>query len=110
MFCTHCGRELHAATDNFCSVCGHETPHAAQGRMGAPRRLYRLGYDKTIAGVCSGLAKYLDVDVTLLRVLAITLFFFSGGLLLFGYIAAWIMLPVDRGIQMPAPSPQPAPQ
>lgn len=108
MFCTHCGRQLHAATDNFCSVCGQETPRAAQARMGAPRRLYRLSYDKMIAGVCSGLAKYLDVDVTLVRVLAITLFFLSGGLLLFGYIAAWILLPVDRGIQTPAPAAEPA--
>lgn len=102
MYCTHCGRELRDATDNFCSACGQETPHAARGRMGAPRRLYRLSYDKQIAGVCSGLAKYLDVDVSLIRVLVITGTLFSGGLLLLGYLAAWILVPVDHGIRMPA--------
>lgn len=105
MYCTQCGRELRDATENFCSACGHETPNAARGRTGAPRRLYRLSYDKQIAGVCSGLAKYMDVDVTLVRVVMITGTVFSGGLLAVGYIAAWIMLPVDHGIQMPAAAP-----
>jgi phage shock protein PspC (stress-responsive transcriptional regulator) len=105
MFCTHCGQELRGPSDNFCAVCGHETPNAARGRMGAPRRLYRLSYDKQIAGVCSGLAKYLDVDVTLIRVLMITGTLFSGGLLILCYLAAWILVPVDYGIQMPATAP-----
>ncbi len=105
MYCTHCGNELHAATDNFCSACGHETPNAARGRMGAPRRLYRLSYDKQIAGVCSGLAKHLDIDVTLVRLAVITGTLCTGGLLIIAYLAAWIMLPVDYGIQMPAATP-----
>jgi phage shock protein PspC (stress-responsive transcriptional regulator) len=69
-----------------------------------------LSYDKSIAGVCSGLAKYMDLDVTLVRVLMITGTIFSGGLLILGYIAAWILMPVDYGIRMPAAHPASAPQ
>ena len=48
--------------------------------------------DRKIAGVCSGFAKYFDVDPLLIRVL--TVFFLlwggAGGL---AYIIAWIMIP-----------------
>ncbi len=33
------------------------------------KKLYRSKTDKTIAGVCGGLAKYLNLDVALVRVL-----------------------------------------
>jgi len=105
MYCTHCGTQ-NQEVDNFCSHCGCETPraHAQQ----APRRLYRLAYDKKIAGVCSGIAKYLDMDVTLVRILVITLIFISGGVALPAYIAAWIIMPVDRGLP-PVRVPKEAP-
>ena len=94
MYCTHCGRQLGDEADNFCPSCGHETPRATAARVRAPRRLYRLTYDKMIAGVCSGLARYMDVDVALMRVLMITFVIFSGGLGILFYIAAWILTPV----------------
>jgi phage shock protein C len=96
MYCTHCGRALRSEFDNFCPHCGEETSHHAATRVAAPRRLYRLAYDKKIAGVCSGIAKYLDIDVNLVRVLAILLLVFSCGLALVGYIAAWILIPEER--------------
>jgi phage shock protein PspC (stress-responsive transcriptional regulator) len=98
MYCTSCGTQIQD-TANFCSECGHQTarkgPASAQG---APHRLYRLAYDKKWAGVCSGLAKYLDVDVTLVRIAVVAGFFCSGGLVLLAYIAAIFIMPVDYGL------------
>lgn len=111
MYCTHCGVQLSDDANRYCSSCGHETLKGAEARYqggigySAPRRLYRLTYDKTIAGVCSGIAKYLDVDVTLIRVLAITLIIMSGGVGLFAYIGAWILMPVEPYYPVRAGSP-----
>lgn len=94
MYCTTCGTQIQE-TANFCSDCGHQTPRAPAPQ--APRRLYRLAYDKKIAGVCAGLAKYMDVDVTLVRILVVAGFFVTAGMVLLAYIAAWIIMPVERG-------------
>ena len=94
MYCTTCGTQLRE-TANFCSECGRQTPRTASAQY-APRRLYRLAYDKKIAGVCAGLAKYMDVDVTLVRIAMVAGFFVTAGMVLLAYIAAWIIMPVDR--------------
>lgn len=57
-----------------------------------PRKLYRNPEDKKIAGVCSGLATYFDIDVVLVRVLMI-IFFFCGSAGFWFYIAMWIAAP-----------------
>lgn len=52
------------------------------------------GKDRKISGVCSGLAEYIDVDVTLVRVLYACLTVFSAcfpGVIL--YIILSILLP-----------------
>ena len=65
--------------DNFCRTCGREVAHAGEAHQfnaagyNAPRRVYRLVHDKKIAGVCSGLAKYFDIDVTLVRLAVATI-------------------------------------
>jgi phage shock protein C len=59
--------------------------------------------DKKIAGVCGGLAKYTAMDPTLMRVLwlLLTLGLPHAGII--GYIAAWILMPVEpvRMYEMP---------
>jgi len=57
-----------------------------------PKKLGRSRTDRKIAGVCGGFADYLDVDVTLVRILWLMLVFF-GGWGIFGYIIAWIVMP-----------------
>jgi len=101
MYCTSCGTQLQDIA-NFCSECGCKTGRAAPQPQGAPRRLYRLAYDKKLGGVCSGLAKYLDVDVTLVRIAMVAVFFCSGGLVLLAYIVACFIMPVDYGLPVPA--------
>jgi len=103
MYCTSCGTQLQDIA-NFCSDCGCKTGRAAPPPQGAPRRLYRLAYDKKLGGVCSGLAKYLDVDVTLVRIAMVAVFFCSGGLVLLAYIVACFIMPVDYGLPVHVPT------
>jgi phage shock protein PspC (stress-responsive transcriptional regulator) len=55
-------------------------------------RLYRSVNDKTIGGVCGGLADYFNIDVVLIRVAFVLLLLFGGGGFL-AYIVLWIVIP-----------------
>ncbi len=57
-----------------------------------PRRLYRSETDVVLGGVCGGLAEYLEVDPTLVR-LVFVLLVFAGGVGLAAYIVLWIVMP-----------------
>ncbi len=92
MFCTQCGVEL-GDTVRFCSQCGHATPLGAPAQ-GPPARLTRDIQNKKIAGVCAGFARYMDVDVVLMRVIWLALALCTGvGFI--AYIVAWIIMPKD---------------
>jgi hypothetical protein len=43
--------------------------------------------------VCLGLARYLGIDVTLLRVIALILLLISGGSMVFVYVVLMLLLP-----------------
>lgn len=57
------------------------------------KKLYRNTNDQMLAGVCSGLADYLDLDVTIVRLIFVALFFMGGNGFLI-YIILWIITPV----------------
>ena len=60
----------------------------------AIRRLTRSRTDRTIAGVCAGLADYFGVDVVLVRLLFVILSIAGaviGGVIV--YVAAWLIIP-----------------
>ena len=60
----------------------------------AARQLRRSADDRMLAGVAGGIARYLDADVILVRVIIAALTLFNGvGLAL--YIAAWLLIPED---------------
>jgi phage shock protein PspC (stress-responsive transcriptional regulator) len=68
-------------------------------RAGRPFR--RSGDEKMLAGVAGGIARYLNADVTLVRVIIAALVLFTGaGAAL--YIAAWLLIPADGEDQAPA--------
>lgn len=57
-----------------------------------PKRIYRNTDDVKIAGVCSGIADYFDVDPTLIRLIWVLLCLWGGiGIVL--YLIAWIIVP-----------------
>ena len=55
------------------------------------KKLYRASIDKKICGVCGGIAHYFGVDSTLVRLIAVVLFF-AGGLSLWVYIIAALIM------------------
>ena len=56
------------------------------------KKLYRSTTDKKIAGVCGGLAQYLNIDSTIIRLVWLLLILFAGcGLL--AYIIAALVIP-----------------
>jgi phage shock protein C len=61
------------------------------------RKLYRSARDRKIFGVCGGLAEYLGVDATLLRILLVVVTVFSAGSVVIVYIIAGFVIPRDYG-------------
>jgi phage shock protein C len=58
------------------------------------KKLYKSRHDRMVDGVCAGIAEYVGIDTTILRVLWILSIFIGGaGILL--YIAAMIIIPVN---------------
>jgi phage shock protein PspC (stress-responsive transcriptional regulator) len=58
-----------------------------------PKRLYRTRDDQMVAGVCGGLARYLGVDPTLVRVVAVIALVFAFPAAVVGYVLAWAIMP-----------------
>lgn len=56
------------------------------------KKIYRSRRERVLGGVCGGLAEYFDLDVLLIRLFFILLFFVHGVSLLF-YIIAWAVIP-----------------
>lgn len=50
-----------------------------------------------VAGVCGGIAEYLDVDATLIRLLWIFITFLGGSGII-AYLIAWVVIPNDPAI------------
>ena len=73
------------------------------------RKLYRSKTDQMIAGVCGGLAAYLNIDSTLIRLLFVlaVLTGFGTGVVL--YIILMIIIPLEgeTGVTFTAPSEPP---
>ncbi len=62
--------------------------------MVAMKRLYRSRTDRKIAGICGGLAEYLNTDPTIVRLIAVILLIFTGLVpMLLAYFLAWIIIP-----------------
>jgi phage shock protein PspC (stress-responsive transcriptional regulator) len=58
------------------------------------RQLRRSATDKMLGGVAGGIARYLDLNVTLVRIVVAVLALSTGvGLLL--YLAGWLLIPED---------------
>lgn len=69
-----------------------ENKSNAKETVGMEKHLVRNVQDKKIAGVCAGLADYLDIDATLVRGLWI-LFTLLGGSGVLAYIILWVIMP-----------------
>jgi phage shock protein C len=107
MNCQQCHKEI-AEYSNFCYYCGaRQNPNAAPSAAPRPqKRLMRSSTDCKLGGVCGGLAEYLDVDSTIVRLIWVVLILFPFPLIpaVLGYFIAWLVIP-----QAPPPIPVEAP-
>lgn len=69
------------------------TPPPATGPTSQPKRLVRRTDNKMIAGVCSGVADHLGIDITLVRLLTVLGAIFGLGSLVVAYVVMWILVP-----------------
>jgi len=66
------------------------TPHTPTTTS---RRLVRRTDDRMVAGVCSGIADYLGVDPTIVRLAVVVGTVLGFGTLLVAYVLAWLLMP-----------------
>ena len=62
------------------------------------KKLYRSEDDRIIAGICGGIAEFVEVDSTIIRLITVILMFVCGSGLLI-YLLAWIIIPENPYIQ-----------
>ncbi len=59
------------------------------------KKLYRSKTDKKIAGICGGIAKYINVDPTVIRVGFIILALPGGLPGVLPYLVLWLVIPEE---------------
>jgi phage shock protein C len=58
------------------------------------KRLFLSESDKKLGGVCGGIAEYMELDPTIVRLLTVVLALFTAVIpVLIGYILAWMIVP-----------------
>ncbi|MHC1779764.1 MAG: PspC domain-containing protein [Bacteroidales bacterium] len=73
-----------------------------------PKKLYRNTDNKILGGVCSGIGAYSGLDVTLIRILFVVLFFgfsafpffhFGGSVMVLAYLVMWMVIPEAKTVE-----------
>ena len=98
MVCSKCSKEM-GESANYCSFCGaRQRPRVSYKQLTLSRT------DSKIAGVCGGLAEYLDVDPTIVRLGWIALSVVPGGVVggVIAYVLAWIVIPKAPALESTA--------
>jgi phage shock protein PspC (stress-responsive transcriptional regulator) len=78
--------------DGSAEISGASAASGYASEEKAPKKLYRDKDEKRLGGVCSGLAWYFDVDVTLVRVLMLVALI-CGSAGFWVYLILWIVVP-----------------
>jgi phage shock protein C len=110
MLCGNCRREI-ADYSNFCYFCGARQAVAAPGQQRvAQKRLMRSVTDRKIAGVCGGVADYLEMDSSVVRIIWVLLAIFPIPLsAVLGYLVAWLVMPEAPVVSVAVPASSAAP-
>ncbi|MCY3414007.1 MAG: PspC domain-containing protein [Candidatus Heimdallarchaeota archaeon] len=82
MICGQCGTNFEG---QFCPNCGTTVNYVTTRQL-------TKGPDKMIDGICSGFALYLNIDVTIVRLLWV-LFTLAGGAGIILYLVCIVVLP-----------------
>ena len=81
---------MNTTTSSAASDQTSQAPHEPR----PARTLSRPAHDRMLAGVAAGIARYLDVDVTVIRIAFAVLAFF-GGAAIPVYLAGWLLIPEE---------------
>ena len=74
-------------------TAGADAGAAGQTSGATSKRLYQISDGALISGVCKGVAVYLDVDVTLVRVVFAVAAVLTGGLAILAYVVMMFIVP-----------------
>ena len=85
------GEYAEAVGENYTGATTSQGPTAAPGET--PRRLYQIREGSVFSGVCKGLAAYLNIDVSIIRILFIVLAVVTGGVWILVYIVMMFVVP-----------------
>lgn len=84
--------------EEFAADGKYRTQEEQEGEQESPRpnrrQIFRSRSNRSIAGICGGLAYHFGCDVTLLRLITLFLILF-GGLSIWVYIILWIIIPEE---------------
>ena len=107
MFCGACAFPIEPE-DYFCRRCGHQTDAGADIEVTVRPRLRRIEENKRVAGVCGGVARYLETDPKWVRIVwtGASLLPFSPGLIAYGI--CWAVMP-RKQVEQPEVLTKPAP-
>ena len=96
MNCPSCGQVL-KTNESFCSDCGAaiKQPKQQSKQPLVGKQLMRSKSDRQVAGVCGGVANYLDMDPSIVRILWI-LFCLAGGSGVLVYIVMAMLIPEEE--------------
>ncbi len=84
------------STDPAASTRTTTNPQAST--HAGPRQLCRPGQGRMLAGVAAGIASYLDVDVTIVRIVLAVLTVLGGAGVPI-YLAGWLLIPEEGAEQ-----------
>ena len=101
MKCYNCGIE-NVDKARFCGKCGadleSEPSAKAQPQQQVPSQqqsteLIRCTNDRVLGGVCAGIGRRVNMDSSLVRLIAVLIFFFTASSIGVVYLILWAVLP-----------------